>query len=108
MSDDLDDIFKQSNLKWVISTRPCCIVLAMCLKHLMSKLIMDALIDCKKKRHPHLFQGKDSNNLDLDEERSEVIGFYGWAIFSFLKRFQKEGVANEHAQKLLGVTCSFD
>ena len=77
----------------------------MCLKRLMSKLTKDALINCKKKRSPHLFRGKVSNHLDLDKERSEVIGLYGygWAIFSSLKRFQKGGVANENARKLLGV-----
>ena len=67
----------------------------------MSQVTKDALIKCRKRRDPKAFAETVTCNLTANEKNSEVIKFTGWAIFSTLERFQKDGAANENGRKLL-------
>ena len=68
----------------------------MCLKELALRLLLDALVECKRKSFPDHFKEESSNALTNDEKKSEVNCHFGWAIFSSMKRLK-----NPDALKLL-------
>ena len=66
----------------------------MCLKELALRLLLDALVECKRKRFPDHFKEESSNALTNDEKISEVNRHFGWVIFSSMKRLRSQDALN--------------
>ena len=56
------------------------------------------MYEARKIRNPKLFQIKTNRKMTTGEENSEVNRFFGWAIFSTMKRFTTD--SSTHLNKI--------
>ena len=82
--------------KWIYQNQPKCFILGMCLKELALRLLLDALVECKRKSFLDHFKEELSNALTNDKKKIEVNRHFGWSIFSSMKHLK-----NPDALKLL-------
>ena len=77
----------QSELPGTLSdSHPGCVILYLCLARFHSVWLKDALYEARKIRNPELFQKKMNRKMTTAEENSEVNRFFGWAIYSTMKK----------------------
>lgn len=89
----------QTQLPGTLSqSHPSTVILYLCLACFHSVWLKEALYEARKIRNPELFQRKVNRKMTTAEENSEVNRFFGWAIFSTMKRFT--GDSSTHLNKI--------
>ena len=77
----------QSELPGTLSdSHPGCVILCLCLARFHSVWLKDALYEVRNIRNPELFQKKMNCKMTTAEENSEVNQFFGWSIYSTMKK----------------------
>ena len=71
--------------------RAGCVLLFLSLSRMHSDWMKDALTETRRDLNPELFDQKDRTKLTPTEENNEVNRFMGWAIFSALGKYTKDG-----------------
>ncbi|KAL7537398.1 hypothetical protein ACHAXR_010209 [Thalassiosira sp. AJA248-18] len=82
-------------------SHPGCVMLCLSLSRMHSAWLKESLAEARKERNPELFRKKSNHCLSVVEENNETNNFFGWAIFSSMKRFGFESSSDKECKEAL-------